>query len=77
MIGTDLLDQGNAGALTRPSVTLSFSAGAGGGGLGGLAGAVAGAAGLGGAGGGATLADGLVSLRLTRGMAPDMIGPRC
>ncbi|MEQ1876107.1 MAG: hypothetical protein ABL958_05640, partial [Bdellovibrionia bacterium] len=51
--------------------------GAGGGGLGGLAGGpvggIASAVGLGGGGGGSlTLADGLVSLRLTRGMAPDI-----
>lgn len=67
MIGTDLLSQDSAGALTRPTVSLDFSGGGGGGGLGGLASAV----GLGG-GGGPALADGLVSLRLVRGMAPDI-----
>lgn len=74
MIGMDLLSPSSGAGITRPAVTLDFSAGGGGGGsgLGGLAGDVAAAVGLGGGGGGPTLADGLVALRLVRGTAPDV-----
>jgi len=74
MIGMDLLGGSSDAAITRPAVTLDFAAGGGGGGggLGGIAGGIADAVGLGGGGGGPALADGLVSLRLVRGMAPDI-----
>lgn len=74
-----LLDRAIAAqpAVTRPRITLDFAAGGGGiGGLGGLGDALGGdiggaAAGLLGLGsGGATLADGLVSLVLRRGVVP-------
>lgn len=56
MIGTDLLDQGQSATVARPAVTLDFGSGSG----------------LGAGAGGPTLADGLVSLRLKRTMAPDV-----
>ncbi len=70
MIGVDLLEQTGNSGITRPAVAIDFSGG-GGGGLGGLASSVADAVGLG-SGTGPSLADGLVSLRLVRGMAPDV-----
>lgn len=75
MIGAGFLDQSDAGSLTRPSVTLTFGGG-GGGGLGGLAGGIADAAGFG-PGAGPSLADGLVSLRVIRGMAPEVDFAEC